>query len=111
MRVALARHSWTCPLLRCLVLHRAPRMIAIPGVGVFVVDSRPGPAQVVKDTLMAKFYENSKGHITTRMHLLDDPRIRFQLLTCCVATRPGFWLRTHVRAMAPSISPTRDDAS
>ena len=54
---------------------------------------------------MAKFHE--KGHIMTRMQLLDDPQIRFQLLRCCVTTRPGFWL-SWLRTMAPSL--TRDAA-
>ena len=75
-------------------------------LGVFVGDPHPGSVQgprAVKDDIMAKFHE--KGHIMTRMHLLDDPQIRFQLPRCCVTTHPSFWLRT----MAPSL--TRDAAS
>ena len=86
---------------------------AMPGVasrithdrhlGVFIGDARPESVQAVKGKLMDKFHD--KGRIMSRLPILSDPQIRFQLLRCCVSTRPGFWLRT----MSPSL--THDAAS
>ena len=88
---------------------------AMPGVasrithdrhmGVFIGDARPEPAQAAKGKLMDKPHD--KGRIMPRLpiRILSDPQIRFQLLRCCVSTRPGFWLRT----TSPSL--TNDAAS
>ena len=61
-------------------------------LGAFVGDARPESVQAVEDKLMDKFHD--KGRIISRPPILSDPQIRFQLLRCCVSTRPGFWLRT-----------------
>ena len=81
---------------------------AMPGVpsrvthdrhlGVFIGDSRPESVAAVKAALQAKLEEKAK--VVSRFHLLSDPEVKFQLLRCCISTRPGYWMRT----MPPSLT-------
>ena len=52
----------------------------------------------VKRELLSKF--ESKASLITRLAIVPDPQVKFQLLRCCASTRPGFWLRT----MSPSLT-------
>ena len=61
-------------------------------LGVFIGDSRPGSVADVKHALMDKFVE--KARLISRLSIITDPQVKFQLLRCCASTRPGFWLRT-----------------
>ena len=67
-------------------------------MGVFVGDSRPDSVAAVKTALLTKFQE--KADLLARLQIVEDPQVAFQLLRCCAAPRPGFWLRT----MAPSLT-------
>ena len=67
-------------------------------LGVFIGDSRPASVRAVKDALMEKFTE--KAHLISRLSILSDPQVKFNLLRCCASTRPGFWLRT----MSPDLT-------
>ena len=77
-------------------------------LGVFIGDARPESVQAVKDKLMDKFHD--KGRIVSRLPILSDPQIPFQLLRCCVSTHAlasGF--APGGRTMSPSL--THDAAS
>ena len=61
-------------------------------------DSRLVSIAAVKRELLSKF--ESKASLITRLAIVPDPQVKFQLLRCCASTRPGFWLRT----MSPSLT-------
>ena len=67
-------------------------------LGVFLGDSRLEAVGAVKAALMQKFEE--KAEVLSRLPLISDPQVKFQLLKCCISTRPGFWLRT----MSPDLT-------
>ena len=87
---------WPYSFLPCRRPGVASRITHDRHLGVFIGhgDARPELVQALKDKLMHKFHD--KGRIMSRLPILSDPQIRFQLLRyrCCLSTRPGFWLRT-----------------
>ena len=95
-RIGLDFHSG-----RIMITHAHDRHL-----GVFIEDARPESVQAVKGKLIDKFHD--KGRIMPRLPILSGPQIRFQLLRCCVSTRPGFWLRIRT-TVSPSL--THDAAS
>ena len=67
-------------------------------LGVLIGDERPESVAAVKAALMEKMTE--KSELIRRLDILEDPQVKLQLLRCCAATRPQFWMRT----MAPTLT-------